>query len=506
MSDDREIDNLLDRLLADVPHRAPDRLLDRTLEIVARTPQRRAFAAPWQRRLVALPVRLALAAAVIVVVAVGGLIIASRSSTSVVGGSVAPLPIGRGAGDTANLQGALDACVPGGPSCIVQLRAGTYLTRQLVANGFHGTIIGAGQNKTIIQALPGYVVGSNVWTEPASPSNPWPYIMTFARDSDVMMADLTLRATEYNPAQQWNDSYSSGGTPVATPVTWLEGAVFVEGSGRFFRVSFEGAAGTGGGLDTVASGTAGTDLDSGVRIDEASAPAGVFEMTGCRAQNIGNAFVLTHFTGRATIGGSPATGNTFVNADGGEYFDLDGATIQESYNSVQADATSGGFWADWFGNDTAASHPSTVVLTNNTIAVNGKNFSGIGVLLNYNAAPSTPRDTMLHLTVAHNTVTIGGDGTDYAIYAQDTTEIVISDNTISGAGTDGIHLKDSVDSTVSANNLTNFAIGYSVGTSPRAKIVLEAGVTHARVTCASPSDTVLDQGTSNRVTGCTTAP
>ena len=157
-------------------------------------------------------------------------------------------------------------------------------------------------------------------------------------------------------------------------------------------------------------------------------------MTGCRAQNIGNAFVLAHFSGRATIGGSPATGNTFVNSDGGLYFDLDGATIQESYDSVQADATSGGLWADWFGNDTAASHPSTVVLTNNTIAVNGQNFSGIGVWLNYNAAPNTPRDTMLHLTVAHNTVTIGGDGTDYAIYAQDTTEIVISDNTISGAG------------------------------------------------------------------------
>ena len=108
--------HLLDRLLADGPQRAPDRLLDRTLEIVARTPQRRAFAAPWRQRLMSQPARLALAAAaVIVVMAAGGLILASRSSTSVVGGSVAPPPIGRGGDDTANLQAALDACVPGGP-------------------------------------------------------------------------------------------------------------------------------------------------------------------------------------------------------------------------------------------------------------------------------------------------------------------------------------------------------------------------------------------------------
>ena len=84
--------------------------------------------------------------------AVPGAVLAAPST-----GSVAPSPNHRD--DTAALQAALQACVPGGPSCTVRLRAGTYLARQVYANGFHGTVTGAGEDATVVQALPGYVVG-----------------------------------------------------------------------------------------------------------------------------------------------------------------------------------------------------------------------------------------------------------------------------------------------------------------------------------------------------------
>ncbi len=510
MSGDPEIERLLDRWLAEGLDEVPDRAIDRALGIVERTPQRRR-ALGWRPH-VALraPARLALAAAaVLILVGAGAALVAFRGTTTLVGGTVAPPPNGHD--DTVALQTALDACVPGGEGCTVRLSAGTYLTKQLAANGFHGTIVGAGEDRTTIQALPGYVVGKDVWTGPASASNPYPYVLTFGGASDVTVSDLSLRVTESNPVPKgrpnevpkgWYNTYMAypwgnlGATTTGPHVTWLDGVVRVEGAAWFSRVSFEGASGPDGGLNT--PGVPGVNVDSAVVVDQATAPAGVFEMTACRTRNVGSAFTLAHFRGRATIGGSPAAGNTFTNSGGGQFFDLDGATVLESYDQIHADATSAGYFGAFFWKDHAANAPSTVLLAHNRIVAAGILFGGIDVEY------AAPRDTMLHLTVTANEIVVAGAGTprstglgNWAIHAAYTSGIVISNNTISGMGYEAISLANSADSTISGNILSGFT-----PTGSRARIALDAWTTGARVTCAGPSDTVVNDGTGNTVTGC----
>jgi hypothetical protein len=111
---------------------------------------------------------------------------ATPTSASTAAPTCTPTATSAGKDDTAMLQAKLDACVPGGPTCTVRIPAGTYLTKQLLVNGFHGTVAGAGEATTVIQALPGYVVApGSVLYKPPSPTNPYPYIMTFGGGSDV---------------------------------------------------------------------------------------------------------------------------------------------------------------------------------------------------------------------------------------------------------------------------------------------------------------------------------
>ena len=76
------------------------------------------------------------------------------SAAAVANGTTVLVPPPNGLDDTANIQAALNACVAHGSGCTVQLRAGKYLTSQLVAYNFRGTLKGMGQDKTTIQALP----------------------------------------------------------------------------------------------------------------------------------------------------------------------------------------------------------------------------------------------------------------------------------------------------------------------------------------------------------------
>src|SRR5690349_11337843 len=64
------------------------------------------------------------------------------------------------ADDTSALQAAFDACVAERPGCTVELAAGTFHTKQLIVRNFHGTLRGAGQAASIIEALPNLPVNS----------------------------------------------------------------------------------------------------------------------------------------------------------------------------------------------------------------------------------------------------------------------------------------------------------------------------------------------------------
>jgi hypothetical protein len=384
------------------------------------------------------------------------------------------------------LQAALNTCVPGGATCVVRLPAGTYWTKQVVADNFHGSIVGAGEASTIIEALPGYVVGT-VWSEPASASNPWPYILTFGGISDVRISDLSFRVSAATPVPQgWSDRFAtSGGTATDRPVTWLEGAVFVEGSGRFARLFFEGAAGATGGLDALA--TSGSNLDTAVQVDEAHAPAGVFGMTVCRTERVGEGFEISNFRGRATIGGAPIAANTFADSSGGVFWNLSGATVTESYDRVQGGPASEDTFADWFDEDRPATQPSTVLLTDNAVALAGPAASGVVVWY------PTPLDTLLHLTIAHNDISVRSLKA-VALYARNISGPVIADNTVRGTGPAAIAVV-SAGPTLQGNTLGGFAAA-------TASIILGLGTSGAQVACTSPSDTLLDHGTGDTVTGC----
>ena len=416
-----------------------------------------------------------------------GRLVAGVAVASLLGGcasAATPLP-STSAGDTAMLQSKLDTCVPGGPECTVQLPAGTYLTKQLVANGFHGSVVGAGIDKTIIQALPGYVVGGPGYplNNPPSASNPYPFIMAFGNNSDVTVSDLTFRVTAHDPTTGWYYP------PVKATQTWLDGAIYVRGSGRFTGLSFEGGAGT-----IAAEGTTGVNLNNAVVLDH-SLPGSVFEMTRCRVASTGNGFELFNFNGSATVGGSPADANTFVNSSGGVYNELEAATVQESYNQIETNLAASGWYGVWvYKHDTT---PANVTLAHNLIAENAADMSG--VFVSYDGPQSAKP---LGLVVTNNTFVVGGNGSNEGIRAENATGISISDNTITGKGTHAVDLKGTADGTVSGNTLSGFTPDTSAGP---AQIYLDSGTTHNRVTCAKPGDTVRNLGISNTVTGCTAA-
>jgi hypothetical protein len=104
--------------------------------------------------------------------------------TAWAGSRIVYVPPPNGAEDTANIQAALDVCVTYGKNCTVQLAAGTYLTRQLVAYNFQGSFKGMGIGATTIEAvhrLPVNIpdVFSNGECPPNTSSCLWPSLVIF---------------------------------------------------------------------------------------------------------------------------------------------------------------------------------------------------------------------------------------------------------------------------------------------------------------------------------------
>jgi hypothetical protein len=145
------------------------------------------------------------------------------------GGHTVKVQPPNGIDDTANIQGALDACVGYGRGCTVQLSAGTYLTKQLVAYNFRGTFKGMGQDRTTIEALPNLQVDLEpVGGVPESHCQPntttcrWPSLILFV-NGDIHVSDLSIFITA---------------PPGTATTTWLfAGSPF---NGLFDALSFMG--------------------------------------------------------------------------------------------------------------------------------------------------------------------------------------------------------------------------------------------------------------------------
>jgi|SRR5215831_18569219 len=134
-----------------------------------------------------------------------GLIVLT-AGTAWAGSRTVYVPPPNGTDDTANIQAALDACVAQGPSCTVQLAAGTYLTSQLVTYNFHGTFKGMGQNQTTVEALPDLPVNFpdsvNAACQPNTTDCIWPSLIIFV-DGDINISDMTITVPAVPSAQPY---------------------------------------------------------------------------------------------------------------------------------------------------------------------------------------------------------------------------------------------------------------------------------------------------------------
>ena len=393
--------------------------------------------------------------------------------------------------DTVLLQSKLAACVPGGATCTIRLPAGTFRTRQLSATGFHGTIAGEGIGKTVIQALPGYVVTPGyVLSRPPSATNVYPAILAFGGPSDVTITDLTFRVTEADPVPGgWyeNDDRVHN--------TFLAYALSVQGSAHLTRVAFEGSRGS---LDAGPGGQ-GVNLEAGVAIDGSRSPQGGddFTMTRCTVRNAEAAVLLYRFGGHALVGGSTADGNTFVHSGAGIFTEIDGAVIEASYNRIADDISpASAIVIDVVGSVTAPSH---VLVAHNRITLDAGGTQAVRASQGgqkFGVAQGAGAEAAFELTVADNTLVLGGDGSDTGILLRNTVGTVVSRNTIQGKGTSAIELVGTTQATVAGNAVGGFV------PSGEAHITLDVNTSGARVNCARPADTVADQGTRNTVTGC----
>ena len=144
------------------------------------------------------------------------------STANVFGHTIIVKP--NGSDDTADLQAAFNTCVSYGPGCTVQLVKGTYHTAQITVYGFQGSFVGAGQGRTIVQALPNLPspTADPFWAALPGQANPWPALFTFENGA-YQISGMTL-SEPYSDAVSpgWDASVISGPTTETALLTLME--------------------------------------------------------------------------------------------------------------------------------------------------------------------------------------------------------------------------------------------------------------------------------------------
>ena len=247
-----------------------------------------------------------------------------------------------GTDDTANIQAALDACVISGKGCIVQLAAGRYLTRQLVAYNFRGTFKGMGEGKTVLEALAELEVTgfpqrpNNEFFEckPNTTNCTWPSLIIFV-DGDIRISDMAIKVAAVPATKSWFIFDSE--------LTFLLDVVRIMGQYRTIahlnRVSISGMPdpnfGYNLGNGVIFAGEfprSETDLDYYFL-------SGTFSVTNSSFNTMSDGVTADGFftDSRLTVGGSASSGNNF-----GDLFisidleSLGNSIVELSYNTVAA--------------------------------------------------------------------------------------------------------------------------------------------------------------------------
>jgi hypothetical protein len=439
---------------------------------------------------------------------VAGLFVASLAVPAVAvakpGPSVYVVPTGNSPDDTAAIQTALSACSGAGPGCVVQLQAGTYYTKQLVAYNFNGTFKGAGEGQTMIQALPDLVVSYSPGCQVNLTDCLLPSLITFV-DGNVGVSDLALDFPATNGTE--TTAYSNFGPSFIGVVTALD----FEGDGAY-------------------NASVGFSVMQGIMFDGwyPAALGSLNNATRSGTFSVRNSTVSTVWTAMLVQGAVMSSqvsivGNQISNVDIGLDLGAANSTFDVSNNNIAADFAdpvewdhygifvepSGGVFAG------LVSRLSQFSIHDNNIVVSdtcGCNMIGMWL---FDAIPPMTAHWFT-ATVKHNTISLpanyilGANG-KAGIAANNITGTTISGNTITAApaGTyEGIGLwgndpswLPSTGNSVIANDLSGVMLDPTPGVA-LAQVYLDPYAANNHVVCAGQGVSVLDQGTSNMVTGC----
>lgn len=125
----------------------------------------------------------------------GGLCLAASLVSIVEGRDTSPeIMRGTTGDDTATLQAALSKCTQPHAPCELRLGAGVFHTDVLLVKGFHGSITGRGQGRTIIRPITSRPLRSTPAPFLGEPTlaHPYPILLHFADAKKVSISKLTL--------------------------------------------------------------------------------------------------------------------------------------------------------------------------------------------------------------------------------------------------------------------------------------------------------------------------
>jgi len=411
------------------------------------------------------------------------------------GGHTVYVPPPNGTDDTAHIQTALDKCVAYGAYCTVQLAAGTYHTKQLVAYNFQGTFKGMGTSKTTIQAIyPLPVNLPDVYLDgecmPNTSSCLWPSLIIFV-NGNIEVSDLGIM--ELAPPGEATTGWYFDGSESTDLIDAVRFMGNLPTHAAIDRVSVEG-------LTDSSSTSSGFNLINGAifvgELPRSSTPFDYYVLSG--SLTVRNSSFNTMDDGVAggdltssqfTIGGSPSTGNSFQNDDTG--MDLESAAnsdFEVSYNT--SSGIDAAMWVVPY-QSFLPSEPSQYSIHDNHFVGTGSGDDGMFFV-------DGPGKPWIQAAVWNNTIDLQSTQME-GIGAYNTTGTAIWNDTVTGSdGADAIGLWNSSQDRVMGNNVN----GFTVGPAGFAQIYLDPETTDDLVLCSSRSNTVLDQGTNNVVIGC----
>ena len=428
-----------------------------------------------------------------------------------------------GSNDTANIQAALNGCSGAGFGCVVQLRAGTYYTSQLVADNFVGTLRGAGMGATTIVALAQLPV-TQAWFSclPDTTACLWPVVLNFV-DGRFTVSDLSLDIPAVNSTE--TAEYMSGNPP--TPTVGLFAAinnlVVTHQDATFQRIGVRGRN------DDTAPNMPGFNTLYGVN-EWAWTPTPTGSLTVADS-SISTVFAAVSPGGGGASSSTTVTGNMISNVAGGIWGGGDGR-FEISHNRIGADNPDPtavdhmGISFGPLGHETGVAawfsiHDNAITLADTC----GCGMAGIQL---FDAAFGVPH--WLTASVVNNTISVGGGGF------------------LSGEWKDGIELNNTIGTMVTANTIRstdstnagaaigilgqnayfgvegspaaarNLVLGNNVrGFTPQgtpidstslpglgsSQYYLDPNTSNNLVVCTSKGDTSLDLGSGNHVLNCT---